>query len=378
MTIDSILLNQQKESFWKACKKYKIKIVVTKYPLNIDFDKRDNGYAIALGGFTTGTRLIDLTNGYLPYTNNGNIKDAKFIKKIVSNTGKVLYENKEVSRSVMGNDTAYLMHTMLVDGVNNGTSKALKNLPYTLAGKTGTVCVKDSNNNTDAISVAYTKNHTMGVWFGNTSNKKEFELTSKTNGGTYPTYVIRDTFNSIYSTNKPEDIEMPSSVTEVEIDANELNNNHKVLLANKMCPDRYKIKTLVSKRFMPDTASDNYSNFEIENFNAKLNKDNVEITFDAVNYINYKIIRICNNVETVIAKYSNEQGKIQYIDNDIKSDTKYRYKIVADYNILHSTRQTEEITIITPKYDYKYVEKLEQSNEDIKRDNYSWLYSLNN
>lgn len=42
LVTNGILLNQQKESFWKACKKYKIRIVVTKYPLNIDFDKAKN------------------------------------------------------------------------------------------------------------------------------------------------------------------------------------------------------------------------------------------------------------------------------------------------------------------------------------------------
>ena len=345
--------------------------------LNIDFDKNDNGYAIALGGFTTGTRLIDLTNSYLPYSNNGKIKDAKFIKKIVGLNGKILYENEENARYGMSDDSAYLMHTMLEDGVKKGTSKALNKLPYSVAGKTGTVCVKDSNNNTDAISVAYTKNHTMGVWFGNTSNKKEYELSSKVNGGTYPTYVIRDTFSKMYERVIPQSILKPQSVVEVEIDINELNNNHKVMIANENCPERYKQKILVSNRYLPEKASDNYINFKIDNFDVRLENDSVIIDFNAIKYIDYSIIRTNNNKEVEIAKFNNKQGKIQYVDKNIDNDTKYSYKIVAKYDVLHSTRQTEEINIITPKFKHKYVDKLQMHNTDIKSKNNSWLYSIN-
>lgn len=348
--------------------------------LNIEFDENDNGYAIALGGFTKGIRLIDLTNSYLPYSNNGNIKDAKFIKKIVSNTGKVLYENDEKERRVMGDDTAYLMHNMLVNGVNTGTSRALKNLPYMVAGKTGTVCVKNSNNNTDAISVAYTSDNTMGVWFGNTSYKKEFELSSKNNGGTYATYVIRDSFKEMYKNNKPKDIERPESVMEVEIDANELNNNHKVLLANNNCPDRYKIKTLVSVNHLPEMAQDNYSNFEIKNFDCKYENQKVKITFDALNYIKYQIVRIVNGNEKVIKTIENCDGNVEYFDDTIVNNNTYYYYIKAENASLHSSRQTEKICIITPKYNETYVNMLKTQNEEIKKNensNNSWFYTAN-
>lgn len=343
---------------------------------NIAFDTNDNGYAIALGGFTNGIRLIDLTNSFLPYSNNGKIVDAKFIKKIVDNKGNVLYQNNEDKRNVMSEDTAYLMHDMLKDGVNNGTSRALKNLPYEVAGKTGTVCVKNSNYNTDAISVAYTSSHTMGVWYGNTSYHDEYKLVSKVNGGTYPTYIIRDTFKEMY-TESPNPIPMPDSVEEVEIDINELNNNHKVVLASKYCPDRYKLKTIVSKRYMPVSGIDNYKDFDIANFYVNLIDDKVEITFDAIDYIDYKIVRKCGNNEMVLASYKDKSGQIKYIDTKIEKDTTYRYKIVAEYKILHSTRQTEEITIITPKYEKKYVEQLDKINSNINTKNNDWLFSIN-
>lgn len=348
--------------------------------LNINFNENDNGYAIALGGFTDGIRLIDLTNSYLPYSNDGKIKDAKFIKKIVSNTGEVLYENKENERQVMGDDTAYLMHDMLCNGVKEGTSRALKNLPYMVAGKTGTVCVKGSNNNTDAISVAYTSSDTMGVWFGNTSYKKEFELSSKNNGGTYATYVIRDAFREIYKNNQPSDITKPDSVIEVDIDINELNKNHKVLIANENCPDRYKMKTLVSVNHIPETSNDNYSNFNIENFDCVLKDNKVYITFETLDYIKYEIVRVVNNNERVLQTITNNDGLYEFVDDGVMNNCTYNYYIKAENLSLHSTKQTEKICIITPKYNENYVNMLKKQNENIKTNdnkNNNWYYISN-
>ncbi|MBR6126509.1 glycosyltransferase [bacterium] len=41
LVTNGILLNSQPEKFWKACKKYSITIVVTKYPIKIDFRKAE-------------------------------------------------------------------------------------------------------------------------------------------------------------------------------------------------------------------------------------------------------------------------------------------------------------------------------------------------
>lgn len=334
--------------------------------LNIDFDKNDNGYAIALGGFTNGVRLVDLTNSYFPFCNNGEIKNAKFIKKIVSNSGLILYENRENSKQVMGDDTAYLMHNMLVEGVKNGTSRALKNLDFEVAGKTGTVCVKNSNNNTDAISVAYTSEDIMGVWFGNTSYKKEFELTSKTNGGTSTTYVIRDTFLELYKNKKPNSIKIPESVTNVCIDVNELKNNNQVVIASEYCPERYKENILVSKRYMPSKAQDNYKNFEIKNFDVTLNDDQVIISFDALNYIKYKIIRTCDGIPRTINEVENASGKYEFVDNNLKNDTTYIYHIEAIYEHLHSIKHSTKKTIVTDKFKSKYVNLLNNFENSVK------------
>ena len=79
-----------------------------------------------------------------------------------------------------------------------------------------------------------------------------------------------------------------------------------------------------------------------------------------------KLVAFCDNIKRGINEEYNLPiispedlvSNPRYIDTKIEKDTTYRYKIVAEYKILHSTRQTEEITIITPKYEKKYVEQL--------------------
>jgi membrane carboxypeptidase/penicillin-binding protein PbpC len=276
----------------------------------------------------------------------------------------------------MGDDTGYLMHDMLKNGVKSGTSRALNILPYEVAGKTGTVCIKNRNDNTDAISIAYTSKHTIGTWFGNTSLNEEYILPSSNNGGTYATYVIRDLFKEIYKESIPDNISMPKSVSEIMIDINELNDNHIVAVASDRCPERYKIKTLVSNRYLPPIAIDNYDNFEISNFDAKLKNDVVHINFDAKDYIEYKIVRIHDNDEKILDIIKNKNDTISYIDDSVDSNKKYVYKIVGKNPVLHSTRQSKEIVVITPKFKEKYIEELDTKNNNINTNN-NWLYSVN-
>lgn len=203
--------------------------------------------ALALGGFTNGVTLKELTNSFLPFVNDGNFSKANFVRKIVDVNGKTLYEHKPKEEKIMGEDTAYLMTNMLKEACKTGTSMKLKNLDFDVAGKTGTVAITGTNNNTDAYSVAYTTKHTMGVWIGNYSNATKYVLEGKNNGGTYATNMIKMCFEELYANNKPENFKQPNSVKEVEIDLKEYENNHVIKLASSNCPDRYKIKTLVSK-----------------------------------------------------------------------------------------------------------------------------------
>ena len=78
------------------------------------------------------------------------------------------------------------------------------------------------------------------------------------------------------------------------------------LMTASSLDERYKENILVSKRYMPSKAQDNYNNFDITNFDAKLIDDKVIISFDALNYIKYKIVRINNGKKEVINTVENK------------------------------------------------------------------------
>ncbi len=335
----------------------------------IKFDENDNGLALALGGFTNGVTLKELTNSFLPFVNDGNFSKANFVRKIVDINGKTLYEHKPKEEKIMGEDTAYLMTNMLKEACKTGTSMKLKNLDFDVAGKTGTVAITGTNNNTDAYSVAYTTKHTMGVWIGNYSNATKYVLEGKNNGGTYATNMIKMCFEELYANNKPENFKQPNSVKEVEIDLKEYENNHVIKLASSNCPDRYKIKTLVSKRFEPKETSELFENLSVENFDVKIENGKVLICFDAEDYLKYEIMRVENGKTKSLKKYSNKKGKIEYYDFNIKENSTYNYYIkISTINDLASS-VSETLTIITDKNEQNFDKFLNYN------DNVSWLFN---
>ena len=314
---------------------------------NIAFSDTDNGLAIALGGFTQGITLNNLTNSFTIFANNGYYKNATFIKEITDSRGNVVYKHTDNKAKIIGEDTAFLMNYMLTDGVQNGTSKKLKTLPYQVAGKTGTVSLKNSNNNSDAYSIAYTTSDTMGVWLGNYSNQKEHELESKNNGGTYATEIIKQTFLKIYEKNKPSDFMQPTNVQEVVYDAIIYDEDHTIKLADDNTPERYTKKDYFSTRYLPKEQSTKFNKLQANNFNVNYTEDKAIITFDIKTYFKYELYKVYNNDHILLSTYEDKNDAIVYEDSDLKPNTKYSYyvKVINPYN--SSYNNNDSIIILT-------------------------------
>ncbi len=334
----------------------------------IKFDKNDNGLALALGGFTKGVNLKDLTNAYLPFVNDGKYDKARFIKKIVDADGKTLYEHITNSTQVIGTDTAYLMTDMLKTACHNGTSRKLSSLNYDVAGKTGTVAIKGTNNNTDAYSIAYTTKHTMGVWIGNYSNAPEYVLEGKNNGGTYATGMIKQCFTTLYKNDIPSNFIMPDSVEEIEIDNKEYEDNHRIMLASANCPERYKTKIKVSKRYNNYDKSKLFDELKVDNFDVKIENNNCLITFNAEDYLKYQIIKLEDGKSKVIKEISNKSDNITYYDTNLPDSKKISYYIKISTIDDNVNGVSETLTILTPKKEKKY------DNAISKADNLSWIF----
>lgn len=336
----------------------------------IEFNENeDNGYAIALGGLTDGVTLKDITDSYSTLTNNGKYVKSGFIKKIINQNNMAIYSNKLSETYVFGDDTSYLMTDILKYSVKNGTSKKLSKFNFDIAGKTGTVAVKDTNLNTDAYSLAYTTKHTMSVWLGNYTMEQEFHLEGKNNGGTYATQIISQVFDNLYKESKPSNFQMPESVEEIIIDRKTLDENHIVVLGDNV-PERYQEKCLVASRFKPIDKSNKFSFIEPFDFEIKTYKNSCEIVFDAKDYIDYSIYRESDNSPIIIKNIKNSNGETSFVDTSMEDNIKYKYYIKAKSNFSNAEYITNK-KMASIKKEYKKIIE----NENNSSDKISWLFA---
>ncbi len=211
--------------------------------MNIKFDEKDDSYALALGGMTYGTDLKTLTAAYTTFANQGKFSPARFISYITTNDNKLIYSHKPNKKTVFREDTAFLMTEMLKKTAKEGTAKKLKDIPTSIASKTGTVGKPNSKNNLDAWNISYSPSETMGVWCGNLDNS-EISIA----GGNEPTNCVKCYFSNA----KHENFLQPTSVVEKEIDTEYLNNNHIVAQATPNTPKKNVKKCFFSIFNTPD------------------------------------------------------------------------------------------------------------------------------
>lgn len=298
--------------------------------LGINFDKKDNGYSIALGGLTNGLTIKEITNAYQCFSNNGKFIPAGFIKEIKNKDGKTIYCHNNTARQVIKNSTAFLITDMLRDTVVNGTSKKLNLQNTYIAAKTGTVGVLNNkeNKNSDAWNISYTKENVLGIWFGSTNN---LYLDKTITGGNTPTILAQSIYKQT-NLGKNNDFDVPDSVTEVDLNLLEYSNNQKVLLADANTPDRYKFKSFFANTNIPKEKSDMFDTIDKFEIKANIKDNEVKLFFKAKKHLWYEIKKQTeDNVETITI-VSNKNEDICIYDKNIKQGNFYTYFVVAHYN----------------------------------------------
>ena len=125
---------------------------------------KDRGLCLALGcGEVT---LLELTNAYSVFANNGMMSEPVFILKVTDSTGRIIEEFKpQPERQVISSNQAFQMNRMLQNVVNFGTGRAAK-IEEASGGKTGT-----SDNFRDAWFIGFTSTLVTGFWIGNDDNQ---------------------------------------------------------------------------------------------------------------------------------------------------------------------------------------------------------------
>lgn len=177
--------------------------------------------------------LAELALAYTVFPNGGWRPNAPHIlDRIEEKDGTLVWDSKQenIRKLVTKPETAYEVHSCLVDALQSGTGKAaftqfgLKKVPA--AGKTGT-----AYDFTDALFAGYDSNFTCAVWAG-------FDKPQKIYRGAFgrelalPIWV--DIMNAAAQSYPPREVKQPSNLKQIEI------CSRSGLLATDKCYDAVK------------------------------------------------------------------------------------------------------------------------------------------
>lgn len=172
------------------------------------------GLAITLGGGEV--RLIDLAAAYAVFANLGFRVEPIAILKVTDAKGKVLFEQKDVSKKrVLSEDVAFILSDILADNnarlITFGENSYLNVRGRTIAVKTGTTDDKRDN-----WTVGWTPGVLVATWVGNNDNSPMGDVAS---GVTGAAPIWRRIILEALKGKPNEEFEKPSNVTYVTIDA---------------------------------------------------------------------------------------------------------------------------------------------------------------
>lgn len=291
--------------------------------MGIQFDESDNGYALALGGMTNGIKPLQQIAGYATLANGGKYGEVRFVKYISDEKGKIIYKHNPSEKRVFSEDTAYLVTDMLRETSRSGTAKWLNELPYSIASKTGTV--GNSENNTDAFHCSYTAADSLFIWTGDLSPHGSI---GKISGGNTPTAAAKEFYEKIYSAECPADFAKPDSVVEKKIDLLSLEKNHVISLANDFTPERFTKTVLFSQKYLPKERSVNFLTVQAPVIQGQVMDDKLTISFQADDYITYKIYEAEGIKEKCIQEVRSVQGKAT-VELDLSNGNRTFYVVAA-------------------------------------------------
>ncbi|MEN9604793.1 MAG: hypothetical protein RJB39_478 [Candidatus Parcubacteria bacterium] len=160
------------------------------------------GLSIALGA--ADVSLLDMTEAYAVFANDGIKNKPEGILKIEDNKGGLLYEFATSSKRVLPEQTARLMNSVLSDPRARNTIFVLSYFKNdVVAVKTGT-----TNNSRDAWMMGYTPTVAVGAWMGNNDNRPMNQLASALTVGPLWKSVMDDLLTKVPKESfvKPEEI----------------------------------------------------------------------------------------------------------------------------------------------------------------------------
>ena len=281
--------------------------------------EEDKHLALALGGTGTGYTLRQLTEAYTAFPRGGTRIGTAFIRRIESADGETLYERSPETHAYCSEDTAQLLNGMLADAAKTGTAKRLANLPFTVAAKTGTNGTAEGN--TDAYTVAYTTEHTVGVWMGNADNSP-----AAVTGGGLPCRTAEGLLRRLYENAAPPPF-ADDAVVRCRLDRASYEKDHTLALAAEHQPARYVFTDCFRAQFCPTAISPVFSEPDPRASIACQN-NGVNIELCLTEYYGYTIERENDGKKLVLL-----DGKCRspFRDETAEAGVRYTYTVTAWY-----------------------------------------------
>lgn len=171
--------------------------------------KEDEHLALALGGVSGGTTVLDMTAAYGALANMGTRVEPVVVKQIVDRHGEVLFEAHPQKTAVVKPGIAYLMIDMMKDVVKKGTAYGFTGgfKGWPAAGKTGT-----TEDNRDGWFVGFTPDLVVTVWNGYDNPDNHLKWTAA--------FVPVKTWNQFMTqavTERPADWPRPADVVSASV-----------------------------------------------------------------------------------------------------------------------------------------------------------------
>ena len=122
---------------------------------------------LALGQFSYGITLWELTAGYTIFPNDGVYSKSRLWTEVRDSEGNLILENTPDYEIAISEEAASIMTMMMQNVVSSGTATAVTVDQYVdVAGKTGT-----TSSDFDRTFIGYTPYYVCGCWFGYDMNQ---------------------------------------------------------------------------------------------------------------------------------------------------------------------------------------------------------------
>ncbi|MDP3988417.1 MAG: transglycosylase domain-containing protein [Candidatus Levybacteria bacterium] len=172
------------------------------------------GLSLTLGGGEV--KPIDLAAAYTAFANGGYRVEPIAILKVTDSKGKVLFEQKDVSKKkVLPAEVAFIISHILLDNnarlLTFGENSYLNVIGKTIAVKTGTTDDKRDN-----WTIGWTPSILVATWVGNNDNSPMGNVAS---GVTGAAPIWRRIILEALKNKSTEDFSKPDNVTAVTIDS---------------------------------------------------------------------------------------------------------------------------------------------------------------